>query len=661
MNTENFTILVPLKQVSINDRFWNPVMERVRTDVILHQWEALNDRLPDTAPSYCMRNFKLAAQMTHPGLDYGVAKDAGFGGPLFQDSDFAKWLEAVSYSLVWRPDPGLECIADEAITIVCNAQQEDGYLNTYFIISGPEKRFSNFRDCNELYCLGHFIEGAAAYFEATGKRKLLDAVIRYVNLVETVVGPEENKLHAYPGHPVIEMALVKLYRITKTKKYLDLAEYFIRERGKAPLYFEEELKKPYNKFVWHDWRDSWFKFQYYQAGMPVREQRTAQGHAVRAVYLYSGIADVARETGDDELLEVSRSLWNDIAFKQMYITGAVGQSAHGEAFSFDYDLPNDAAYAETCAAIGLAFFSARMLSIEPKAVYADVIERLLFNGIICGMSLDGKSYFYTNPLEVFPEASLKNRDLSHVSSRRHRWFGCACCPPNLARIIASLGNYIHSAKEGCLYTHQYIGSESRIVMGENSVVINMDSGYPWDGTIHITIRTGRVVSFTYGLRIPLWCGNYDILCNDKPVEAEIVDGYAHIKREWADGDTVCLDLDMPVEEITANPKVRQDINSIAVTRGPIVYCAEEVDNGRELFRIAMEGHTEFTASYEKDLLGGVTTIRCGAKRRKEWPSGQLYQAVQKMEMEYEDIKLKLIPYFAWANRAPGEMRIWLNR
>ena len=331
-------------------------MERIRTVVIPYQWEALNDRVSGAAPSYCMRNFKLAAELTRPELDYGVPCGIGHGGCVFQDSDLAKWIEAASYSLTWHPDPALEQTLDDAIDIVCNAQQDDGYLDTYYIINGLDKRFTNLRDNHELYCFGHLLEGAVAYYEATGKRKFLDALIRYAECIDRLIGPEEGKLHGYPGHEIAEMALVRLYAITKDEKHIKLARYFIDWRGQKPLFFEEEAGRNGKNLYWEN---SFFKYQYCQAGKPVRDQHAAEGHAVRAVYLYSGMADIARLTGDAALMNACDDLWNNIVNRQMYITGSIGQSAYGESFTYDYDLPNDTVYAETCAAIGLVFFAKR--------------------------------------------------------------------------------------------------------------------------------------------------------------------------------------------------------------------------------------------------------------------------------------------------------------
>jgi DUF1680 family protein len=631
-------------------------MERVRTRVIPYQWKALNDKVPGAEPSYCVRNFKLAAELTHPELDYGVPRDIGFGGAVFQDSDLAKWIEAAACTLSWHPDRDLEQTLDSVIDIVCNAQQEDGYLNTYYIINGLEKRFTNLKDHHELYCMGHFLEAAAACYEATGKRKLLDAMIRYVDCVDSHIGAEEGKLHGYPGHEIAEMALIRLYAITGDEKHLKLARYFIDQRGQPPLYFEEETKRNGNAFYW---KDSYVQYQYYQAGKPVREQTVAEGHAVRAVYLYSGMADAARLTGDQELLAACGALYANITKKQMYITGAIGQSAYGEAFSYDYDLPNDTAYAETCAAIGLAFFARRMASIEPRAEYADVVEKTLYNSIISGMALDGESFFYVNPLEALPQASLKDRRMRHVKIERQKWFGCACCPPNLARIIASLGAGVHSANTNAVYTHLYLGSQARLSLAGVDLNIKIETRYPWEGQVNISLALKGKAAFTYGLRIPSWCGAFSLKLNGSDAAYTLRDGYALLNREWRDGDKLCLSLDMPVNLMETNPRVRDNQGKTALTRGPLVYCLEEKDNGAELFKLHTGTPREFKVNYEKDLLEGVCVISFTGKKEKDWRDDALYRS--RAEKEYEDRELRFIPYYAWANRGGGEMSVWINR
>ncbi len=636
-------------------------MEKVRNHVIPYQWEALNDRIEGAAKSHCMQNFKIAGAITRIAAGKSCPEDEQlskqpFGGCVFQDSDFAKWIEAVGYCLAACPDEALEKTADEAIDLVCAAQQPDGYLNTYYIINGLEKRFTNLKDHHELYCLGHMIEGAAAYYEATGKDKLLQAVIRYVDCVDSCIGLEEGKKHGYPGHEVLEMALVRLYSITRNKKHLDLAKYLIDQRGQTPLYFKEESEKSGNSCYW---QNGVYGYQYYQAGKPVREQNTATGHAVRAVYLYSGMADVARQTGDEELHQVCQTLWNDIVSKQMYITGSIGQSEYGEAFSYDYDLPNDTVYGETCAAIGLVFFARRMLEVCPDGIYADVMEKALFNGIISGMSLDGQSFFYVNPLEVEPQASRSNQQKRHVLAERQKWFGCACCPPNLARLIASIGSYAYTVGKDTLFTHLYVGGRISAHLGDIRVDADVETNYPWEENVKITFHPEKAAQFTYAIRIPGFCENYALTVNGEAASCRIQNGYAYITRLWSEGDSMQLTISMPATIMESNLHVREDIGKVCVTRGPIVYCLEEADNGPDLHRIFLDRQTGFSAKYEADLLGGVVSLSCMGHFLT--PVGDDSQLYRKASVPvYSRKPLKWIPYYAWANRDIGEMTVWVH-
>ncbi len=656
-----------INEISINDTFWSPIMELVRTKVLPYQWEALNDRIEGAEPSHCMNNFKVAARLTKAAAEGCTERgeDDRFGGFVFQDSDFAKWIEAVGYTLMNRKDEELEQIADGAIDIVCAAQQPDGYLDTYYIINGLDQRFTNLRDNHELYCLGHLMEGAVAYYQATGKRKLLDAVIRYTDLVDLTFGPEPEKLKGYPGHEILEMALIRLYQVTGETRYVKLAKYFIDERGQEPLYFVEEEKK--NGLNPYYWRDSLFRYQYAQAGKPVRKQEAAEGHAVRAVYLYSGMADVARLTGDTELKEVCDRLWDNITGKQLYITGGIGSSAYGEAFTYDYDLPNDTVYAETCASIGLAFFANRMLCSRPNSKYSDVLEKVLYNGILSGMSLDGTKFFYVNPLEVIPEASEKDQLHRHVRVERQKWFGCACCPPNLARILSSLGQYAYGTGEDTIFLHLYISGTYCTRIGGRDITLKVTTDYPWGNQVAFELLSNNeenpnepVTPISLAIRIPGWCKKAAFTTEGKAAAYEIRDGYAYF-TPLKPGDRLLMELAMPAVTVAANPKVRENIGKVAVMRGPLVYCLEEADNGKELHRIWLESKTEFTAQYEPDLLGGIVTLHCTGQILDDtgWTAEELYSS--DAEPSYLPKELTLIPYYVWANRTPGEMRVWINR
>ncbi len=628
--------------------FWSAFRETAVREGIPYQWKALNDEIEGAEPSRCMRNFRIAA-----GKEQGE-----FLGFWFQDSDFAKWLEGVAYSLRWRPDPALEAIADGAIEDVVAAQQPDGYMDTYYIINGFDRRWTNLKDHHELYVAGHMIEAAVAYFQATGKRKLLDAVIRLVDHIDGVIGPEDGKLHGYPGHPVIEMALMRLYAVTGDEKHLRLAKYFVLERGASPLFFKEEDRRNGNDFYW---KDSPFRYQYYQAGIPFMQQKDAEGHAVRAMYLYSGAADVARETDDEALKEVCRRLWKSTVERRMYVTGAVGSSEYGEAFTFDYDLPNDTVYGETCAAIGLVFFARRMLALERKGEYADVMERALYNGVLSGMQLDGRRFFYVNPLEVVPLACEKDQRKRHVKPERQKWFGCACCPPNVIRLLASLEDYLYTRDGDDFYVHLYAGGSASFETGWKDVTLTAQTSYPWEGDAAYTVRTERPVAFAMHLRVPGWCKSWRLSVNGEAVEAEPEDGYVCVRRTWEDGDQLVLSMDMPVRLVRANPRVREDAGKLAVCRGPIVYCLEEADNGPDLHLARLGGAKpeDFEMEWLPDKLGGIVELRCDGLRETDdgW-NGALYAS--EVPVRAAKSRLTFIPYYSWANREKGEMRVWVR-
>lgn len=688
MNKNNFSSPLSLRNVQITDTFWKKEMELVRTEVIPYQWAALNDQVEGAAPSFCMHNFKAAGKLNKEKKELGTAfeepvytfrgfealpedpkhLDDKFYGFVFQDSDFYKWIEAVGYSLTQHPDPQLEAIADGAIDIVCAAQQEDGYLDTYYILNGKDRIFTNLRDHHELYCLGHLLEGAVAYYQATGKDKLLKAASRYADYVADYFGPEEGKCKGYPGHEIAEMALVRLYETTQDSKYLDLAKYFIDERGKQPYYFDKEHPEEVKK------NPNGLRYAYNQAHLPVREQDEAVGHAVRAVYLYSGMADIARLTEDDTLFDACKRLWDNMVQKKLYITGGIGGTHMGEAFSFNYDLPNDTAYAETCASIGLVFFARRMLEIYPDVRYADVMEQALYNTVLAGMALDGKSFFYVNPLEVLPEACHKDERKFHVKPVRQKWFGCACCPPNLARTLSSVSSYAFTETEDTLFVHLYIGSELKKNVNGTDVSVHMTSEFPWNGKVTLQADSADT-PFTLALRLPGWCTSYQVSllgAAHNPIsgseaitgldasEYTIKDGYLYITRKWKESETLTLDFPMEIQVWNANPNVREDIGRAAVTRGPITYCLEEADNGSDLHLLTLDWNApaqvrDFTVCGEsvKEIL------MQGFKEDKEKEAPQrLYRPVQTAEKS--PVTLRFIPYYTWANRGENEMSVWVR-
>ena len=620
---------VALRDVQVADGFFSRYADLVREEVIPYQWEALNDRIPGAEKSGCLRNFRIAA-----------GQEAGeFTGMVFQDSDIGKWLEAVAYSLTTHPDAALERTADEVIELLEAAQREDGYLDTYFIVKDPKNRWKCLRDCHELYCAGHLLEGAVAYWQATGKDRFLNVMRRYVDYIATVFGRGEGQMRGYPGHEEIELALCKLYDVTGEKKYLDLAAYFIDERGRAPKYFLEELKTRGDAFHWEG--NDAQGMDYFQAHAPVREQTEAVGHAVRAVYLYSGMADVAMRTGDEGLLEACRRLYRNIADKRLYVTGAIGSTYIGEAFTFDYDLPNDTAYAETCASVGLIFFMKRMLEADGAAEYGDMMERALYNTVLAGMAMDGKSFFYVNPLEVFPEADEKDPSKRHVKTVRQKWFACACCPPNVARLLADLGSYIYRRKGSAVTADLFIGSRLALPGGAELI---QTSEVPFGGKVTFTLR-GAAQGFSLRVRCPEWAEG--VTCT-APCRKE--NGYIAIQKDWQDGDSVTLLFGMEPRRIYANPLVRQDAGKVCLMRGPLVYCLEAADNGANLHLLRLpEG--------EPVELFGMTLLR--AKGRRFVPHGSRLYAPDRQGRE-EEARLTFVPYFAWGNRDKGEMAVYVR-
>lgn len=670
MNQDNFNTPLSLRDIQVTDSFWKNEMELVRKEVIPYQWAALNDEVEGATPSFCMRNFKIAGKMNQEKARSGESYEEPmytfrgfealpddlnhledkFYGFVFQDSDFSKWIEAVGYSLTGHPDPELERIADGAIDIVCAAQQEDGYLDTYYIINGKDKIFTNLRDHHELYCFGHLTEGAVAYYQATGKDKLLKAAERFADYIANFFGEEEGKCKGYPGHEIAEMALARLFEVTGNKKYLNLSSFFIEQRGMRPYYFDTENHPKENRRK----EDEGIRYAYHQAHLPVRQQEEAVGHAVRAVYLYSGMADVARLTQDESLYQACEKLWDNMVEKKMYITGGIGGTHIGEAFSFEYDLPNDTAYAETCASIGLVFFARRMLEIKPDAKYANVMERALYNGILSGMSLDGKSFFYVNPLEVNPIACHKDERKFHIKPVRQKWFGCACCPPNIARLVSSIASYAFTETEDTLFVHLYIGSNLTKKVKEKNVSICIRSKLPWDGEVEVKVQA-KDTDFVLALRLPDWCDSYQ-LENRELLEVREQDGYLYIKKEWGEEDSVKINFPMEPKLMTSKAEVRENVGKVAVVRGPIVYCLEEVDNGKDLHLLSVKEDEPFTLSEKKIEDMTVKVVQTKGNRTIVEEDGGMYHVLKPMQKQ--ETELTFVPYFVWANRGENEMQVW---
>ncbi len=658
---------ISIRDFKVKDSFWNEKMELVRKEVIPYQWEILNDRVEGANPSYCMRNFEMAGKLNRNEIEMPRPESVNnnlrgievwpedknnlqnmFYGFVFQDSDFYKWIEAVAYSLAVTKDEKLEAIADKAIDTVCEAQLENGYLHTFYIIGRMDKIFTNLRDNHELYCFGHLLEGAVAYYEATGKDKLLKASIRYADYICDKFGYGDDKCKGYPGHEIAEMALIRLYEVTKDEKYLELSSYFVSQRGQKPYYFDKEFD------IKDDGEE---RYQYHQAHRPVTEQEEAVGHSVRAVYLYSGMVDIVKYKEDQKLWEACERLWDSVANKQMYVTGAIGSSSIGEAFSFHYDLPNDSAYAETCASIGLIFWARRMLEVKVDSKYSDVIERALYNTVLSGMALDGKSFFYVNPLEVNPEACSKDQRKRHVKTVRQKWFGCACCPPNIARLLSSISTYAYGENDNSLFVHLYIGGNITKAISGIKNEFEIKSNFPWSGDVEFISKNKIDSEFTVAFRVPNWAKGFEIP-NIQNKNCYIKDGYLYIQGLWKEGESIKLSFDMSPRLIMSNNNVRENIGKVAVVKGPIVYCLEERDNGNNLHNVEINGNMNFR-EYELEICGQkFNSIEIDGRKISTVIENKLYDEYK--PNKYEDSKLVFVPYFTWANRGENEMQVWVN-
>lgn len=604
---------VSFTRVTILDRFWTPRQEVNRKATVQHCLDML-----DRAGNFL--DLQLAAQ----------GQREGYKGLLFTDSDLYKVLEGCAYTLAAHPNPKLEKRMADIIAMIAKAQMDDGYINTWIQVTRPERPFKNLRDWHELYCAGHLIEAAVAHFQATDKRNFLNVALKFANLINDRFGP--SGASGYCGHPELELALIKLWQATGDRKWFALSNRMIENRGAH--YFAMEHGTPENRYDGTYWLDD----------VPIREHREIKGHAVRAAYLLSGAADVARETGDPGLIEMLERVWRNATEKRIFVTGGIGPSAANEGFTVDYDLPNGAAYQETCASIAMALWGHRMALLFGDAKYMDAVEMALYNGMLSGVSLDGKSFFYTNPLA------------SVGSHRREDWFDCACCPPNVLRTIASVGGYAYATSQSAFYVNLYIGGSVEAELGGRKVGIDIATDYPWKGKIEFTIK--NAAKFALHLRKPGWCGKAGVVINGRPLANEKrVNGYLVVERTWKKGDVLTLYMTMPAMQIEAHPAVRDDVGRAAIQRGPLIYCVEEVDNGATLDEIVVpRGARIRPPLFRKNLLGGVVALQVDAVQSAvpDW-EGKLYQPVPSPH----NTKLTLVPYSCWANRKPGRMEVWL--
>ncbi len=580
---------IDFSHVKINDNFWSPRLSKhvsATLPVCIDQIENQTGRI---------RNFENAAK--------GEGEHSGI---FFDDSDVYKALEGMAYSLINNPDPELEKKADEWIDKFAAAQQPDGYINTFYTLTGLDKRWTNM-DKHEMYCAGHMIEAGVAYYQATGKRKLLDVCIRMTDHMMSQFGP--GKRHWVPGHEEIELALVKLYQTTQEQKYLDFAYWLLEERGHGHGTMGDEGK-------WNP--------VYYQDIVPVRQLTDISGHAVRCMYLYCGMADVAALKNDTGYIAAIDRLWDDVVHRNMYITGGIGSSRDNEGFTEDYDLPNLDAYCETCASVGMVLWNQRMNQLTGDSKYIDVLERSLYNGALAGISLGGDRFFYVNPLE------------SKGDHHRQEWYGCACCPSQLSRFLPSIGNYIYASSDDALWVNLYIGNTGQIRIGETDILLTQETDYPWDGSVKLTISTSQPLEKEIRLRIPNWCKTYDLSINGKRINVSEEKGYAVIK-DWKSQDVIALDMDMPVEIVAADPHVKENFGKRAIQRGPLVYCMEEIDNPEYFDQIQLSPSTTFQTAFVSDILNGIKTIKTNGRAQSA----------------------TFIPYYAWDNRKAGKMRVWI--
>lgn len=615
---------VNFSKVRIIDNFWRPKLEKVSTvtiPVCIDQTEVKTPRI---------RNFEIAA---------GKRKGK-FEGIFYDDSDVFKALEAIAYSLKNHPDAAREKKADEWIDLIAAAQLPDGYINTYYTLQFLDKRWTDM-SMHEDYNGGHLIEAAVAYFEATGKRKLLDVAIRFADHFDSLFGP--GKRDWVTGHQELELALVKLYNNTQQKKYLQLADWLLSERG----------QKKAIGYTWTDWKDT----AYAQDSKPVREQKEITGHAVRAMYMYTGAADVAAHTGDQGYMQAMKTVWEDVVYRNMYITGGIGSSGSNEGFSVDYDLPNENAYCETCASVGMVLWNQRMGMLTGEGKYIDVLEKSLYNGALDGISLAGDKFFYGNVLA------------SNGKQARRDWFGTACCPANIARLIESLGNYVYGFNDNSIWVNLFVGSQTEIGLKNQQVVIQTQTNYPWEGTVGILVSPQKKERFALRVRYPGWVSGeavpgglytYEnakqysltlLSINNQPVKYTIENGYLVIDREWAPNDQVSISFPMDIRRVYSRSEVKANVERVALQRGPLIYCVEGTDNDGKALNIVLPKTAQVVTVKQQVLTENVVSLEADATVLSVMPGGENVQAVKK--------KIRAVPYYTWNNRGAGQMLVWL--
>lgn len=587
-------------KIQITDSLFGHYVDLVAEKMIPYQWDVLNGK-GEYVRSHCIDNFKITA---------GELKGE-HRGVVFGDTDAYKWLEAVAFCAMNDRTEYIP-VADKLIDLIGKAQQADGYLNTYYTLVHPEQRWQNLREGHELYSAGHLFEAAAAYYQATGKKELLDIACKFADLLCQVFGPGEDQMKGCPGHQLVELALIKLYKITEKEDYLKLARFFIDIRGSQPNYFLEEMKRDEHR-IFPELND--YDPAYSQSHMPPIRQKTAEGHAVRAAYMYSAMADLAQVCHDEELKETCKCLWENMTTRRMYITGGIGSSGLLERFTVDYDLPNDRMYCESCASIGIMMFGQRMASLCRDAVYYEAVERALYNTVLAGISKEGDRYFYVNPLEVWPDNCMEHTTIHYVKPVRQPWFDVACCPPNIARTLASLGQYICAVDDKSLFINLYISSEMEITVNDTPVKLRLENKLMQGGRLKITVCTDGKKAITVRLRIPSWLEGVEFYSGLERIRPAIENGYAVLAVNREGEQSFEVSGQVPARLMAVNKNVRADVGKVALTKGPFVYCFEEADNGDNLatLRIHTDGKIK-EADPAKELPGNLPVLKVAGER-----------------------------------------------
>jgi len=606
---------VPFTDVVVSDRFWKPRRETNRKVSIPH------------AIKMCYETPRMENL-----IRAGKREKGGFKGLIFDDSDVYKVMESASYALMENRDPELEKKLDEMIAIVAKAQEPDGYLNSWYQLMAPDQKFTNLADNHEIYCAGHLYEAAVAHYRATGKRTLLEVAIKNANLLAKTFGNGPGQRMGYCGHPESELALMKLWRATNNQEYYRLASFFLESRGSK--FFADERRQPKDKFDGTYWLDD----------MPITEHTTIKGHAVRAAYLFSGATDYANVTGAQPMISMLDRVWRNTVEKRIFVTGGIGPSGSNEGFTVDYDLPTHSAYQETCASVAMALWGHRMGLLHGDSRYWDSVETSLYNGFLAGVSLKGDTFFYVNPLA------------SRGQHHRVPWFACSCCPPNVTRTIASIGQYFYAKSKDALYANIYAAGSVKTDIGGKTADFSVATDYPWNGNVEFKANAAYTSPLTLNLRVPSWADSAKLTVNGREVDVKAENGYLSVRRTWAKGDSVKLELPMEVRRVAAHPKARDVAETAVIQRGPIVYCLEQVDNDVNLEEIYLPLDAKLTAKHEPDLLNGVTVLEGQAVvfEEPEW-SRRLYQPLN----VNKTAKIRAIPYNVWDNRKAGAMTVWL--